>query len=450
MVMTTARLSDGDLDAPLARLERIDALETQIAGLQALQVQETARYAADRCRVDQALGVAGSSAAFGAMAAEVALAKRVSQTTAAMFLDTAELLVGRHPATLAAFQAGRLGLYAAQTIANTARVIDDPDLITLADAVCADEAAELLPGQVAAMAQRVVLQVDPDAAQARVAVARRGDHVGCHAVGDDTAYLNAQLPVDQAAACWHALHDNASAARAAGDPRTIDKVMCDTLVERVTGLSHADRVKADVVLVMTDTALLGLDDTPAHLIGSGPVTAALARLVAASQSSTLRRLYTDPFDGTVSHIDTRRRLIDGALRDLVTTADQRCRGINCTRPICDVDHVIDHRRGGESSFTNAQGLSKRCHLTKDHPQMRVEPADPALSARAVRWTTPSGLIHTTIAPAALGPGSLSASQRQHRTWLTHPPASPAERQLIRVLAHHTRHKARQPDCCRRQ
>jgi hypothetical protein len=211
--------------------------------------------------------------------------------------------------------------------------------------------------------------------------------------------------------------------------------MCDTLVERVTGAVRADGLKATISLVMSDTTLLGLDDKPGHLVGCGPVTAQVARMVATTGHARLRRVFCDPVDGSISHLGTRRRRVDAGLRQLVVAADQHCRGIRCAGTIRDVDHVVEHARGGPTSFANAQGLSKGCHRSRDHPQMRVTLAT---DSRATNWTTPSGLRHVSLPPPALGPGSLARHHLELRRWQQHPSSSPLERALLRVIVEHLR------------
>jgi len=141
-------------------------------------------------------------------------------------------------------------------------------------------------------------------------------------------------------------------------------------------------------------------------------------------------------DGSIAQMDNHRRLVDGSLRNLVVTADQRCRGIRCTSSIRDVDHVIEHRFGGATSFRNSQGLSKGCHVSREHPQMVVL-ADQR--SRACTWTTPTGLTHVSLPPPAMGPGSLDRRQIHLRHWIARPPPSAVERAVVGLLLDHARH-----------
>jgi hypothetical protein len=427
------------MEAALDRLERIKQRRAEIRRLEALQVRDVAAFIGQREGLDADLGVSGAPGAYRCMVAEVALSMDVSVLTAQSFMSDAYSLVDRHPAVLRAVQTGELALSAARAVAVETSSIDDPDLQRLADAIIAEEAVDILPGKVRALAERRVIEIDPDAAARRATTQRADRHVRLIPAGADMAYLDAYLPVEQAASCWRSLHASATARRAAGDSRTLHRLICDTLVERLTGASSADQLNTDICLVMTDTTLLAGADTPAELLGAGPITAALARHLATTGNAWVRRLYTDPVDATLTTMDTRRRRVDGTLRQAVLVADQHCRGINCASPIRDVDHIDPYAHGGHTSFTNSQGLSKACHTTRDHPAMHVT-ADP--TSRMTTWTTPTGLTHHSLPPPTLGHGSLTPHQIRLRHWQTHPPPSTLEQRAIHILINH--HRKRPP------
>jgi Domain of unknown function (DUF222) len=430
------------LDAALARLEQIRMTETEIRRLQARQIREIAGFIAERESIDRDLGVSSAPGQYRSMVAEVALSTGVSVITAQGLMSDAFSLVLSHPAVLGAVESGRLRLSAARAVVAETSHLEDESLLRMADQIIAEEAVDVLPGKVRQLAERRVIEIDPDAAARRSVRERADRHVRLVAAGSDMAYLDAYLPVEQAASCWRSLHDHAAARRASGDDRTISRLICDTLVERVTGATSADQLKTDICLVMSDTTLLRLDDKPAQLVGVGPVTAPVARDLATKGRAWLRRLFTDPVDASVTAIDSRRRLVDGSLRRAVLIADQHCRGIQCASPIRDIDHVYEHSRGGNTSFHNSQGLSKACHNTREHPFMKVT-LDP--DSRKTTWTTPTGLTHTSLPPPALGHGSLTRLQIQLRHWQTHPPESVIEQQLNRVLTSHARHGRRNAD-----
>ncbi|MGA9346835.1 MAG: DUF222 domain-containing protein [Nocardioidaceae bacterium] len=427
----------GHQEAMSARLEQIAEVERQIATLQADQLQLTASFLTDRLAFDQAHGFASDQAQYRGMVAEVAIAKRVSVITAGSFLNDAWSLTTRHPHTMAALRAGRISLPAARAVTHETCVLDDNALLALADQVIAADAQDVLPGKVRALAETRVAQIDPDAAIRRRVREHADQHLQLHPAGSGMAWLNAYLPAEHAVAAYNAVHEHARSRYAAGDRNdatsTVSQLMCDTLVQRLTGTT-TDAIPAHVNVIMTDTTLLGLGNDPAHLIGAGPLDAATARTLATSSTAWLRRFLTDPVDGSLTHGDSRRRRFDGTLRDLIIARDQHCRGIQCASPIRDIDHINPHACGGPTTQANGQGVSGNCHTTREDPRMHVH-QDPTTTV--ITWTTPSGLTYNTLPPPAHTPG-LTRRQRNLRKQLLHPPPSTLEQHLTRELITHLR------------
>jgi hypothetical protein len=421
-------------------LARIEKLERKIAALQADQVALTASFIDERMRFDEAHGFLSDPAQYRGMVAEVAIAKQVSVTTAAGFMDDAWAMTHHNPVTLAALQTGRIGLTAARAIARETSVLDDPATRALADRVIAEEAPDLLPGKVRPMAEQRVAEIDPEAAERRTARERMDKHVQLQPAGSGMAWLNAYLPAEQAEAAYASLRDHARRLRAEGDPRPTSHLMCDATFERLTGTT-TDAIPSQVNVVMTDATLLGLDDDPAHLVGIGPLAASFARSLATNGQGWLRRFLTDPVHGSLTHGDTRRRRIDGSLRALATARDQHCRGIQCASPIADFDHLHEHARGGVTTLENAQGLSRSCHTTRDDPRMQVE-RNPRTGV--VTWTTPSGLTWRSLPPPSQAPGLLLPRHLRWRHLLTHPVVSRVENIVLEYAVNDLKH--RQPRC----
>jgi hypothetical protein len=134
---------------------------------------------------------------------------------------------------------GRLGMSAARQIVTATRILP-ADVAGGIDAELAAEATMLLPGQVRTMAEARVTAIDPDAAGRRAALARHHKDVFVVSKPDTMAMLGATLPAEQAVACYHALETYPRGRMADGDARTIAHLMCDTLVERITGAANAD------------------------------------------------------------------------------------------------------------------------------------------------------------------------------------------------------------------
>jgi hypothetical protein len=80
-----------------------------------------------------------------------------------------------------------------------------------------------------------VAAIDAEGAERAAWNARAARRVRCQANQDGTATLTTELAVEAAAAVWNALTAGAKAAKAAGDPRSLDQLRADELLARTTG-----------------------------------------------------------------------------------------------------------------------------------------------------------------------------------------------------------------------
>jgi hypothetical protein len=158
----------------------------------------------------------------------------------------------------------------------------------------------------------------------------------------------------------------------------------------------------EIKLVMSDAALLGGSDEPAHLDGFGPVPAAWVRDVLRRDNDTtrvwLRRLFTAPESGALACIETQRREFTGALRELIIARDQFCRTPWCGAPIRHIDHIQPHADGGSTSLTNGQGLCEACNYAKQAPGWRIRSGTDSGEPHTVHITTPTGHDYTSRPP----------------------------------------------------
>jgi hypothetical protein len=223
-------------------------------------------------------------------------------------------------------------------------------------------------------------------------------------------YLTGFLPVEQGVACQASLLEAAAAARAAGDTRSRGQVMADTLVERVTGQERAGDVVVEVDVVITDAALFGDDDTPARVLGHGPIPASLARqVVREAHRAWLRRVYARPLDGTLVAMESRRRCFDGELRRALVIRDEVCRTPWCDAPIRHVDHVRRATDDGETSTDNGQGLCEACNYAKEARGWASTRLPGERHRLAI--TTPTGHGYTSTAPDP--PGTCVPPPEEH-------------------------------------
>jgi hypothetical protein len=266
------------------------------------------------------------------LAARLGMAAR----TADRLVSLAARLVDDLAATMAALGCGRIDVAKALVIEHDTATCG-PHVSNLVQQRVLPRAGQRTPTQLRRHVQRAVLAVDPQAAAERCARSRADRWVRISADGDDMAILAARIPVETAAALDRAL-DHAARRRAPGDPRTADQRRADALVELLLR-DHAG-IRAVVQVTVPAAVLAGLSDQPAELVGHGPITAHLARLIATD--ATWRRLLTDPATGQVTDVSPTTYRPGTVLRRHVQTRDGTCVAPTCARPAhaCDTDHTI--------------------------------------------------------------------------------------------------------------
>ena len=402
------------LDATARRIDEIAEWERVIAHAHARQALAVAALVKERVRLDKLVGVWSSDAGKHATE-EVALARGVSPMTANQHIGFAMALTEDHPATLGAMLNGTVSASAARIIVQECEVLGSSDRHAV-DSLIGLEAGELTPGQVRKAVRRRVCAADPEAASRRARVARSRKRISFLPREDATASLWNVLPAEQAMACWTALDNHARGVRGDGDERSIEHIMCDAFVERLTGQRRAADVPVEVQVVISASSLLGQDGAPATLGRYGVIPAELARQLAASDSAFARRLVCDPLDGRVLELSTRKIRFDGSLRRFILARDQVCRLSVCDAPIRDCDHMKQRARGGRTEASNGQGLCERTHYCRDHPGWDLD-VDMRPGSDRVTWITPTGHRYDSYPPPALGLGSLDATSLHRITCL---------------------------------
>ena len=396
----------GDTWTPAERIDAIGELEAAVAMLQAQLNVEVVTYADQRKAADKSAG-AGGSAGRGAPV-EIAMARGVSRATVDYQLAFARQLVADHPRLLSACLDGEVAQSAAKHVIVACEPLE-PEQRWAVDAELTELTCDLTPGQVQRAAARKVAATDPEAAEKRAEAARARKAVRATVNGDGTGAVSALLPAEQAIACWQALDHDARGMRADGDERSLNDLMCDLLVERVTGQVKATNLNLEVGVVVSLSSLLGVDNQPAKLIGHrggdyGVLPAGLARQLATSGSAWARRLVCDPIDGTLVSMDRTKRLFGGALRKFIIYRDGTSRRPYSDTPIYEIDHIVRYADGGPTTPANAQSVGKSDHVIRDLPGWSVSATD-GDAATGVRWTTPSGHYYESRPPPILGHGN---------------------------------------------
>lgn len=304
------------------------------------------------------------------------------------------------------FRDGRLSEPVVRSVVRETAALDADDLI-LADAELAPRLAGLTARKAGQLAARVVVAMEPEAAHERAETRRRDAYVAIDPLPDGVATLYAVGPAEQIIAAYQALDSWATGARSTGDPRSRGQIMCQTLVERVTGLTHANGLDVEIGLVMDAATLTATDHHPVELDGYGPLSPDVAdEIIARAPNASIRRLLTDPVDGTLVAQDPRRRRFDGAAARHIKMRDRGgCRQPGCDRQARHLDHIHAYAEGGATVTSNGQGLCTRSHTFKHLPGFSVR-----AEGRTTVWRTPTGHEYRSKPPPLLGiprsPGQL--------------------------------------------
>jgi hypothetical protein len=280
-----------------------------------------------------------------AAASVVSAQLRISPGHARNRVELACELVECLPDTLAALAAGRIDGYRARVLVEETRPLaNTPELRTQVEAELLVKAGQQTGAQLRAAARRAVVAADPSTAEERHTRARAGRGIGVPIKeSDGMASCLIRMAAEDLAAFWAAMDSAARRAKTDNpdDPRTLDQLRADTLADLCwsaldaghlgccnPACSHVNQPfgtrhgrAATVGVTVPITTLLGVDDQPAHLQGYGPITADVARRIAAD--GTWRRLLTDPVTGALLDTappDTRHPLVSSSTSTLATAA----------------------------------------------------------------------------------------------------------------------------------
>lgn len=383
---------DFEEDLGASRVDAITGWERIIRHAQAQQLAEINGLYQDRQRVigafqegDPALHVIG----------QVSLARNISPGAAGSQFGLA-LELAKLPSVAAALKAGLISESTARAICRPVSGLSADDLI-LFDAEIAPKLAGLTPRRAAHLAERIAISLDADVAAERAKARREDVRVCLTAHPDGVASLLVHGPAEQVTAVHRSLESFALGLRSAGDERSLDQIMCTTLVERITGASHATDTTVEVGIVIDIATLLGAAGHPVELVGHGPIAPAVAdELIGNAHHLFYRRLITDPITQTLIARDERRRYFDRALAGFIRTRDRhRCRQPGCDCRIRDIDHVKAYSDGGRTRDDNGQGLCRRSHVIKHLPGWHVTTETDG----TITWKTPTGHTYRSRAPS---------------------------------------------------
>jgi Domain of unknown function (DUF222) len=384
---------------PAGRIDLLIALERRLAWLAAAQQRVLATL--DGVALDWA-----GKDSVDYTEEQVAAALRLSPGHAADRLTVARTLVERLPATLTLLDRGEITYLHARRLADAVAGVDDPTARKVEERVLPRAGAQTV-GQFTATLRRAVIAADPRRAEQRHDDALAQRRVVFTPQPDGVSELWALLPAD-GAALVNTVLDALAHPKTREETRSVDHRRADCSVDvfaRVLGdpaLPEQHGHRPAIQVTVAASTLLGCDERPADLDGYGPITAAMARRIAADPTGTWRRLLTDP--ATAQLLDYGRTTYrpPTALTDHVLARDRTCVFPGCPRSArrCDLDHDQPWTTGGTTAVDNLHALCRRhplCrrhHSAKHHAGWQHQPHPDGTH----HWTAPTGHIYTTHPP----------------------------------------------------
>ncbi|MDT3316076.1 DUF222 domain-containing protein [Microbacterium sp. KSW4-11] len=191
----------------------------------------------------------------------------------------------------------------------------------------------------------------------------------------------------------------------ATDQRSTDQVRADVFADlllagtptlddtRDTTAGPLGAIRARVQILVPAATLTGQDDGPCDLAGRSPIDPATARTLAGG-THIWERLFHDPTTGVTVATDSYR--VPSGMRRFLQARDQHCRFPGCRIAAirCEVDHTHDHALGGRTELTNLAHLCQRHHSMKQFTAWRVR----QLGGGVLEWTSPLGRTYREDAP----------------------------------------------------
>ncbi|MCO7203950.1 HNH endonuclease [Microbacterium sp. CnD16-F] len=199
--------------------------------------------------------------------------------------------------------------------------------------------------------------------------------------------------------------DEDAGAIVATDNRSADQVRADVFADlllagtpalddtRDTTAGPLGAIRARVQVLVPASTLTGEDNGPCDLTGRSPIDPATARILA-GDTGMWERLFHDPTTGVTVSTDSYR--VPSGMRRFLQARDQHCRFPGCRVAAirCEVDHTHDYALGGRTELSNLAHLCQRHHSMKQFTAWRVR----QLKGGVLEWTSPLGRIYREDAP----------------------------------------------------
>ncbi|MCZ7532015.1 MAG: HNH endonuclease [Acidimicrobiia bacterium] len=300
-------------------------------------------------------------------ASELRAALHLTRRAADGWIHLALRLRNEFPDLLALLNSGDLDLPRVRAIDYAIFGLPDEYARNVVDAII-DDAPHLTTGQLGARIRKLIIDLEPEAAQDQYEAAVEHRSVVVYPGEANTAGVNARnLPPDRVAAISRRIDKIAKSLRTGGETRTMDQLRADVFMDLLAGTSHTTVGRGVVDIRVDLETLTGLAQRSGDLGGYGPVVADIARqTVEQNPDAEFRFMVTDrKTRQLVSHGTTRRRPT-AEQRRLVEMFHLRCVFPGCRMPAtqCDLDHRIEWLGNGPTTVDNLLPLCRHDHVIR--------------------------------------------------------------------------------------
>jgi len=327
-----------------------------------------------------------------ATASEVQAALCLTRRAAGIGVDLAYQFCQRLPGVWTALHEGRIDLARARILSDLTSPLPR-ELARQVTDTALERAPGLTTGQLRAHLQRLIITIDPASAQQRYEERVEERRIVSEQGEDGTAnLLGLNLPPAETSRAMRRINRLARALKAKGDPRRIDQIRADILLDLLTGkhqsgekTSTGDRGIVDIRVAMT--TLAGLDDQPAEIPGWGPVLADIARHIVDEQPESEWRIIPVDEDGQPVGVATTRRRPTTAQRRQVEARNPTCVFPGCRMPAqdCDLNHEIPWAESHRTTIRELGPLCRHDHNNHHRHRWKLKQIRPG----HYQWTSPS-------------------------------------------------------------
>lgn len=329
------------------------------------------------------------------VAQEVALALSIGRHAAERKVKLAVALTTRLPETFKAMWRGEIDAHMASKVHEPTMVLTDEQAREV-DAVISTRLHGKDPSGLRRATNRVVAAIDPGRHAERCRARRAHRKVELIPLDDGMVKVAGHVPAEKGTAAYVRIDTEARRRRRLDKTKSLDQHRADTYTDLLLkdGYGITAGPRAEVFVYLDFHTWLGLNDRPAEMAAQGAIPAWLARQIANSENTTIRRIITDPA-GQIVSVGRKAYRPPADLARLIEVRDRECRMAGCNRPAqaCEKDHAEQwYADNGETADDNIIALCARHHHLKDSPRWTYH-----LNKETGRFTvtTPTGHQYST-------------------------------------------------------